>query len=438
MKKTLTLLFALIAMSLTAQHTISGTFSPAKEYTWLIAYQLKPGTQVYVADTKIEDGKFKLELPANAAAGTYRLVYAVPQEEFNFDVLYNGKEDIVLNFNAQDGATYATSTENKIVNSYFLEINALQKQVIDFYTSNSTNKKELAKLYNKINSTQAKYEADAKDLIALNFIKANKPYVASSFESIYEFVEHKKQNYFSAIDFKNEQLQASSFLTDKTLNYVYTSLPLNKITKDATETVLQQNIQTVASKLEGINNTFKFSLFYDLWIYAASAKYNKTSDFIYSNYLKEIGAVTNNQELIKGIEAHTRLRIGAKAPEITWNDGKNSLSKLDAAENYVVVFWSSTCSHCLKELPQLNKAIQQYSSVKVLAVGLEDEYNYWDTESAKLKSFTHALALGKWDNKYAELYNISATPTYFILDKDKRIVNKPETYKEVLEYLNKK
>lgn len=438
MKKTLTLLFALIAMSLTAQHTISGTFSPAKEYTWLIAYQLKPGTQVYVADTKIKDGKFKLELPPNAAAGTYRLVYAVPQEEFNFDVLYNGKEDIVLNFNAQDGATYATSTENKIVNSYFLEINALQKQVIDFYTSNSTNKKELAKLYDKINSVQAKYEANAKDLIALNFIKANKPYAASSFESIYEFVDHKKQNYFSAIDFKNEQLQASSFLTDKTLNFVYTSLPLNKVSKDETETVLQQNVQTVASKLEGVNDTFKFSLFYDLWIYAASAKYDKTSDFITNNYLKKLGNITNNQEIIKNIEAHTRLRIGAKAPEITWNDGKDSLSQLSGAENYVVVFWSSTCSHCLKELPELNKAMQTLPNVKVLAVGLEDEYNYWDTESAKLKSFTHALALGKWDSKYADLYNVSATPTYFILDKDKRIVNKPETYKEALEYLKKK
>ncbi|MEP0214960.1 MAG: TlpA disulfide reductase family protein [Cellulophaga sp.] len=438
MKKILTLLFALIAVSVTAQHTISGVFSPAKEYTWLIAYQLKPGTQVYVADTKIEDGKFKLELPANAAAGTYRLVYAVPQEEFNFDVLYNGKEDIVLNFNAQDGATYTISEENKIVNSYFLEINALQKQVIDFYTSNSTNKKELAKLYNKINSTQARYETDAKDLIALNFIKANKPYIAKKYETIYEFVEHKKQNYFSAIDFKNKQLQASSFLTDKTLNYVYTSLPLNKVTKDETETILQQNIQTVASKLDGVHEAFKFSLFYDMWIYAASAKYDKTSDFITTNYLKKLGNITNNQEIIKNIDAHTRLRIGAKAPEITWNDGKNSLSKLSGAENYVVVFWSSTCSHCLKELPELNKAMQTLPNTKVLAVGLEDEYNYWDTESAKLKNFTHALALGKWDSKYADLYNVSATPTYFILDKDKRIVNKPETYKEALEYLKKK
>ncbi|MCL5246672.1 AhpC/TSA family protein [Cellulophaga sp. 20_2_10] len=437
MKKLLPLLLVLITTVISAQHTISGTFSPAKEYTWLIAYQLKPGTQVYVADTKIEDGKFSIEMPANAAPGTYRLVYAVPQEEFNFDILYSGKEDIVLNFNAQDGATYTTSEENKTLNSYFLEINALQKQVIDFYTSSSTDKKELAKLYSKIESTQAKYEADAKDLIALHFIKANKPYIAKSDETIYDFVENKKQNYFTAIDFKNTNLQASSFLTDKTLNYVFTSLPLNKITKSATESILQQNIKTVASKLDGVQETFKFSLYYDLWIYAASAQYDETSDFIYANYIKKLGDITNNQELIKSIETHSRLRIGAKAPEITWNNDKNSLSKLEAAANYVVIFWSSTCSHCLKELPELNKVMKEYPNVKVLAVGLEDEYNYWDTESAKLGNFTHALALGKWDSKYADLYNVSATPSYYILDKDKKIVNKPETYKDVIAYLKK-
>lgn len=437
MKKILTLLLVLITTVISAQHTISGTFSPAKEYTWLIAYQLKPGTQVYIADTKIEDGKFSIEMPANAAPGTYRLVYAVPQEEFNFDILYSGKEDIVLNFNAQDGATYTTSEENKTLNNYFLEINALQKQVIDFYTSSNTNKKELAKLYSKIESTQARYENDANNLIASNFIKANKPYIAKDYETIYDFVENKKKNYFAAIDFKNINLQASSFLTDKTLNYVFTSLPLNKITKSATETILQQNIETVASKLDGVKETFKFSLYYDLWIYAASAQYDKTSDFIYANYLKKLGNITNNQELIKSIEAHSRLRIGANAPEITWNNDKNSLSKLEAADNYVVIFWSSTCSHCLKELPELNKVMKEYPNVKVLAVGLEDEYNYWDTESAKLGNFTHALALGKWDSKYADLYNVSATPTYYILDKDKKIVNKPETYKDVIAYLKK-
>ncbi|MCK0155672.1 AhpC/TSA family protein [Cellulophaga sp. F20128] len=437
MKKITTFLLLLATLGLTAQHTISGTFTPAKDFTWLIVYQVKPGTQVYIADTKIEDGKFNLTLPEDTSPGTYRLVYAVPQEDFNFDVIYSGTEDIELHFNAQDKVTYTKSEENILLTKYFLEINAVQQQIIDFYTASNTNKNELANLYKKLASTQATYENDSKELLSNHFIKANAPYIAKTHESIYDFVENKKKNYFIHLDFNNPQLQASAFLTDKVLNYVFTSLPLHKITKSETENFLNQNIQTVAKNLKGVSEMFQFNLYYDLWIYAASAKYDITSDYIYSNYLKNLGISTNNQELIKGIEAHSRLREGAIAPEITWNNDKDSLSTLPASENYLLVFWSSGCSHCLTELPLLHQGLKSYKTVKVLAVGLEDDAVEWKQESAKLSDFTHALALGKWDSKYAEIYNISATPTYFILDKDKKIISSPENYEDVLSYFKK-
>ena len=95
-----TLLFALVA---NAQHSISGTFTPAKDYKWVIAYHLKAGEQAYTADTSIKNGAFSLSLPAEAEPGTYRLVYAVPQEKYYFDVIYDGKEDVKLNFDAEKG-----------------------------------------------------------------------------------------------------------------------------------------------------------------------------------------------------------------------------------------------------------------------------------------------------------------------------------------------
>src|SRR5680860_1201647 len=103
-----TLLFALIA---NAQHSISGNFAPAKDYKWLIAYHLKAGNQAYTVDTAIKNGAFTLNFPAEAVPGTYRLVYAVPEEEFYFDVLYNGKEDVKLNFDAEKGVSFTASKD---------------------------------------------------------------------------------------------------------------------------------------------------------------------------------------------------------------------------------------------------------------------------------------------------------------------------------------
>ena len=73
-----------------AQHSVSGNLSPAEDYKWLIAYKLNPDHQNYIADTEVKNGAFLLKMPTNAQAGMYRLVYAVPQEEYYFDFIYNG------------------------------------------------------------------------------------------------------------------------------------------------------------------------------------------------------------------------------------------------------------------------------------------------------------------------------------------------------------
>ncbi len=125
MKKLLFILAVFLGLQINAQHTISGTFSPAKEYKWVIAYQLKPSSQNFVVDTAIKNGVFELKMPENAAAGTYRLVYAIPQEQFYFDVIYNGKEDITLAFDATNGVAFFNSKENILFNTYFKEITDL-------------------------------------------------------------------------------------------------------------------------------------------------------------------------------------------------------------------------------------------------------------------------------------------------------------------------
>jgi len=86
-------------MIVLSQHTIKGTFSPAKNYEWAILYKVTPTTSIYVENTTLdEEGNFTFKMDSTITAGIYRIVYALPQEEFNFDLIYNGKEDIELTF----------------------------------------------------------------------------------------------------------------------------------------------------------------------------------------------------------------------------------------------------------------------------------------------------------------------------------------------------
>lgn len=438
MKKIIHLLVILVVTFSNAQHTISGTFSPADDFTWIIAYRLKTTNQVYVADGPVEEGKFSLSIPEDAEPGTYRMVYAIPQDEFYFDVIYNGTEDIVLSFSKDKGASFVNSKENILFHSYFKEMNDIHQKIQNHYTTQKKDKEEYSEISKAIKQTQSSYEEKSNGLIAQQFIKANKPYFSDSYESVSDFVKHRKQHYFDALDFDNALLQSSSFLTEKALNFVFTSLPLKQLSQVETEQEIQKNTKTLSNQLTNVASEFQFQLYYGLWKQAARTDYNLVADDIYESYLIPLASQADDKEVISMIANYNRIRIGAVAPEISWTENfkPQHLSKLDSAEHYVLVFWSSVCSHCLNELPKLESGLKPYSSnVKVIAVGIEDEKVNWEIESTKLNGFTHVLSLGKWESKYVKLYSIEQTPTYFILNKDKEIVAKPDNYEDVLSFL---
>ena len=98
---------------------------------------------------------------------------------------------------------------------------------------------------------------------------------------------------------------------------------------------------------------------------------------------------------------------------------------MDIAEHYLVIFWSSTCGHCLDELPKVKAILSKKPNTKVIAIGLEDEAEAWQKAIAEYPDFIHVLGLGKWDNPISNAYGVGATPTYVLLDTNKTIIAKP-------------
>lgn len=438
MKKNILCLFVILVTSgLSAQHTISGNFTPAKDFKWLIAYELTAGSQRYVVDTAITEGYFTLAMPENASAGMYRLVYAVPQDEFYFDVLYNCEEDIEFNFNLEDGAKFITSVENKTYTAYLSEITSLEQQVTDFYQGGKTSKKEFTAIAQKLSEVQSKYEDIGEVPLAHQCIAANEPYIPDMYEPLDTYNLNKKKNYFKVIDFKNSLLQSSGFLTEKISNYVFSPFPAALMAKSDMENAIFTNLREVSKKLLDTPDTFQTAVFHDLWKTANTNGLFRVADTIFKDFLKPMASQNGQQALIDEIQLSSRLRMGAVSPEITWTEnGKTaSLSKLSGAAQYILIFWSSTCSHCLKELPALHAELKVYENVTILAVGLEDDQTNWEREIKNLLNFKHALAIGKWESEYAGLFGIKQTPTYFILDRDKRFVAKPADDKEVVSFL---
>lgn len=438
-RKNLILLFALcLFFQLNAQHAITGSLSPAEDFKWLIAYKLNPTTQSYVADAEVDHGEFTLKIPADAPRGIYRIVYAVPQEEFYFDLIYNGKEDIQLDFDLQEGLDFTTSEDNIVFQNYFEEINALESELEKLYDSDRVDSQQEGNILQKLQNIQESYESTSKNLLSGHFIRANKPYIPTAQEmGQAPYLFHKMEHYFDVLDLNDPVLQGTDFLSGKVVDYIFHIFRTPPRNRGEMEHEIQLKVQTLVQLLKNVDLPYQVLLMEDLWDTAIHYNLDTAADHIYKNYLRDLAQETQNTKLIDKIETFNRLRLGAIAPEITWEEGETvkNLNELSGNKYYVLVFWSSTCSHCLNELPKLQQGIKEITDTQVVAIGLEDEQKNWEKESAKLPDFIHGISLGKWDSRYVELYKIQQTPTYYILDAEKRIVAKPENYGEVLDFL---
>lgn len=439
MKRTFSFLSLFITLALSAQHTISGSFSPAEEFKWLIVYELTPGSQKYIADAKVKNGETSISLPADATPGVYRLVYAVPQEEFYIDVLYNGTEDIAFSFSTATDVTFTSSVENKTYRAYKAEILALEQQLADFYTNKNTDTRAYMAIVKELSETQTKYEDRAKIPLTRQFVTANEPYLPYVYEPLHLYLTNRKKSFFSTIDFNSSLLQSSEVLTQKVQAYVFSALPDSVSTPDMMQDAILEAVQVVAPKLDNTPERYQITVWKTLWETAHNAKFYTVSDYIFKTFLEDLAVKNADEQLLDLLNYKTRVRLGSIAPDVVWQEGEETKTLLgmegDIATKYLMVFWSSTCSHCLKEVPELQKQLKSYKDIVVLAVALEDDTKNWEKEILNFPDFKHAIALGKWQSEYAQLYGIRQTPTYFMLDAEKRFTHFPENLEGVLEQL---
>ncbi|MBU2938268.1 TlpA family protein disulfide reductase [Lacinutrix sp. C3R15] len=437
MTRKLLFLLALLPNLLLAQHTIKGTFSPAEDYKFAILYKVTPTTSIYVNNAEIDSiGNFEFKLDTTVNKGMYRIVYALPQDEYNFDFIYNAKEDIALTFNVNEGAKYTKSQENKMLNAYTKSLQEASKSINAYYASNNQNSTEFNKVFNVLAQTQNEFEKASEGMIASHFIKASRPYIPTKMEDAKTFSENIKSNYFSNIDFSDTILQSSSFLIETVLNYVFNfSNPTDKNQGykdriDITNFVIGKNPEVKETIIEVLFNQF------------AETNNEEVANYISDKYLLPIAKAKKDNDLIEKLTVYKNTSIAALAPDFNFEVSNNkkteqiNLHDFNEAAQYVVVFWSSTCSHCLAELPKFHKYVQSLEAgkLKVIAIALEDDFYRWKEKTYDFPEFIHVYGEGKWQNPIGDAYGVTATPTYFILDTNKKILAKPYDFPALENY----
>ena len=146
--------------------------------------------------------------------------------------------------------------------------------------------------------------------------------------------------------------------------------------------------------------------------------------------------------------------IGEQAANLEMVDSTGRPRPLyEVSAPYIIIcFWDPTCSHCREEVPKMDSlynAKWKKEGVKMYGVLTETK------EFTKWREFINKYNLQSWINvyqtgeqkkidddakkpSYKQLYDVTQTPTLYLLDKDKRIIAKKLTWQQLDDVLQMK
>lgn len=237
------------------------------------------------------------------------------------------------------------------------------------------------------------------------------------------------QEIINFISNSDEKLESSSLMRPVLLSYLNSGNPQN----------VAENVDLLLEKLnvETPRGQTVLSELIDIFdIYDMPEMKEK-----YLTKAKNLKCTIHNR-LATTLKINKNVEMGAKFPDYKFNSAKNTLAKsiYDVkADQKIVVFWSSTCSHCEKELPVLLEKYSQLKSKKIEIIGfsLDTEKSAYESRVAALPWINDSELRG-WNSSFTETYNVHATPTYFVLDSENKIIAKPDHASDVLQFFGLK
>lgn len=228
-------------------------------------------------------------------------------------------------------------------------------------------------------------------------------------------------------------------------------LPLNN-TPTSTETPAQKEDKTMKAadvwlqKVSGNAAIAEWSLQYLFKVFEKQ-KYYDAMYYIYDKYvqsrLQDCEPPVAYKHLHEKIATLKNIQIGSPAPDILIY---NRLSLYSIPADYtLLLFWATWCPHCIEEVPKIRDVVNEVNAMlakqnkrlQVIAISLDTDKEAWENfvNDNQLQSFINYSEFQGWQSPTAKLYHVYATPTMFLLNKEKKIIAKPENASQLISIL---
>jgi thiol-disulfide isomerase/thioredoxin len=255
-------------------------------------------------------------------------------------------------------------------------------------------------------------------------------------ETIHKYTENLPKNIqqFRSIDFSHPNFKTSGLFKElieghyfllenmgQSLDSVYTQM-------NTSTAYLIKSLQKKDSLLNTVSEKM-FTYFEKRSLYPAAAH-------LATQMLSQDQGVLSTS-LANTMQKYKDLKVGAIAPDIQL-DASTTLSSIK--KPVLLVFGESGCTHCKKEALELLGYYDTWKAkknIEVVYISLDIDKQAFKTAYQNSPWQTYCDYKG-WETQAAKDYYINATPTYFLLDKDMKILVHPRSLGQVDAWVNYK
>jgi len=390
-----------------------------------------------------DNGRFTFTMKEKHS-GIYRLTFSKNKW---FDIIYD-KENIKITTDANaiiDSMRIDDSESNRLYYS-FLKLNRQYKSKSELLQLVLARYPADDPYYNLTQSTATRLQFEYYDFV--NRISQQNPksfiarYIKSSQLLIVDFtlpldkqLVYLKSHALDNVDFNDDDLINSDVFSNKSIEYLtYYRNP--QLPKELLEKEFMSAIDTILNKAK--INTLVYQHIAEYLIDGFKKfGFEKCISYILENYvIKDDLCLDESKEssIKKMIEQKKMLPIGATVPDFTLPDTSGnpvSLGKIKT-EKILIIFYSVACPHCRSAIPRIAEFLKSHKNVAVVAVSLDSDKNEWlgYIRSNNL-NWIHLHDPKGWGGSVSSNYFLYATPTMFLIDRDKKIISKPITIEDL-------
>jgi len=452
-------------------YSINGSVEDLQDTSVILAYYF--GGKQYATDTaQSVNGKFTFKGEKDLKGGMYLIV--LPNQQY-FDIIVSEKR---FSFSTKikdlvGAMTFKNSKENPPFYEYLNFITQMQKEVTPIRQQLESTEGDAKKalqdkaiaIDKQVKAFRTDYMKKYSDKFFSKIVTATTEIVIpeSPLDSIgnpdktfpYRFY---KKHFWDNIDFSDARMLRTPIFFNKMDQY------LDKLTAKHPDSInVSADVLVNLSKANG--DIFQYVVSYITSTYERSKIMGMDAVFVHmveNYYITKQCDWVDSTQLVKISDRAQKIApnlIGRKASEFLDFYGrpfmKDTLGKLHTlqeveADYTLLVFYGPTCGHCKKEIPKIKHALDSLveTGINIKPFSVATEF-----DKAEWKKFINAQKIGDWINvadinhdedgnpvassDWRDKYDIYSTPVIYLLDKEKKIIAKRISYKQIAEIVGR-